>query len=131
MFEAAQVECAQRAVRADRDEDVRRAWEPCHVVHLAVVRDQLRHCRGRVQVPHGTRRVDRGRHHQARYFLVPRKVRQRRPAALALYFRLLYAETLRRWGFLRRLDKGHRALTPDSAALRERRCPPPLGCRPT
>jgi hypothetical protein len=95
------------------------------------VRDQLRDSRRRIEIPHGARRVDRGSHDQTRYLLVPRKVRQRRTAALALYFRLLDVETLRRWGFLRRLDRGHRTLTPDSAALSERRCPPPLGCRPT
>ena len=131
VLEAAQVECTQGAVRADRDEYIRRAWQPSDIVHLAVVRDQLRHRRRRIEVPHGARRVDRGCDHQTRYLLVPRKVCQRGTAALALYFRLLDVKTLRRWGFLRRLDRRYRTLTPESDALSERRCPPPLGCRPT
>ena len=39
VFEAPQVERAERAVRANRDEYVRRVGQPRDVVHLAVVRD--------------------------------------------------------------------------------------------
>jgi len=89
VFEAPQVECAQRAVRADRHEDVRRVGQPRHVVHLTIVRDQLRHRRRRVQIPDRTRGINRGCDHKTRNLLIPRKIGQRRPTALALYFRLL------------------------------------------
>ena len=89
MFEAAQVERAQRAVCADGDEDIRRIGQPRDVVHLAVVRDELRHRRRRVQIPNCTCRIDRGRDHEARHLLVPRKIGEWRAAALALYLGLL------------------------------------------
>jgi hypothetical protein len=53
------------------------------------VRDELCHCRRRVQIPNCTRRVDRGRDYEARHLLIPRKIGEWRPAALALYLGLL------------------------------------------
>ena len=90
VFETPQIERAQRAVRPDGNENVRRVGQPRHVVHLAVVRDQLRYRGGCVQVPHRTRRVDRRSDDETWHLLVPRKVGERRPAALALYLRLLW-----------------------------------------
>ena len=112
VLETAQVECAEGAVRANGYEYVRRAWQPSDIVHLTVVRDQLRDRGRRVEVPHCARRIDRGRDDQTWYLLVPRKVRQRGTAALALYFRLLDVKTLRRWGFLRRLERGRKSAHP-------------------
>jgi hypothetical protein len=58
VFKTPQIECAQRAVRADRHEYVRRVGQPRDVVHLTIVCDELRHRRRRVQIPNRTRGID-------------------------------------------------------------------------
>lgn len=71
VLEAAQVEQAQRAVSADRDEDVGRPREPRDVVHLTVVRDKLGGGGGGIDRPNSTRCVDRGGDDQAGRLRVP------------------------------------------------------------
>ena len=71
MLEAPQIKRTQRAIRADRDKDVRRVGQPRNVVHFTVVCDELRHRSRRIQIPNRTRRVDRGCDHETRNLLVP------------------------------------------------------------
>ena len=71
VFKAAQIECAQRAVRADRHEDVRRVGQPRDIVHFTIVCDELRHRRRRVQIPNRTRGINRGCDHETRNLLIP------------------------------------------------------------
>jgi hypothetical protein len=51
--------------------------------------DELRHRRRCVQIPNRTCGINRGCDHETGNLLIPRKVGERRPTALALYFRLL------------------------------------------
>jgi hypothetical protein len=71
VFKAPQIECAQRAVRTDRHEDVRRVGQPRDIVHLTIVCDELRHRRRRVQIPNRTRGINRGCDHETRNLLIP------------------------------------------------------------
>lgn len=89
VLERAQVERAQRAVRADRDEDVGAPGQPRDVVHLAIVRDELGDSGGRLDVPHGARRVDGGGDDVARGLLVPREARERGTCRVVLDLTLL------------------------------------------
>mmetsp|Transcript_454 Transcript_454/g.1152 ORF Transcript_454/g.1152 Transcript_454/m.1152 type:complete len:382 (-) Transcript_454:162-1307(-) len=77
VLEAAQIEHADGAIGADRREDVdaRRERE---VIHLFVVRDQLRFGLHLGDVPDGAGRVDRAGADDVRILLVPVERRQRR-----------------------------------------------------
>ena len=115
MFETSQVECAKGAVGADRDEDVCGAGEPGDVVHLAIVSDELCDCRGRVDIPDGASRVDRGRNDETWRLLIPREARQGCTGVVVLDFALLRGDDgqntkLRGW-MSRRPDGRSRDIT--------------------
>mmetsp|Transcript_9537 Transcript_9537/g.22586 ORF Transcript_9537/g.22586 Transcript_9537/m.22586 type:complete len:203 (-) Transcript_9537:360-968(-) len=77
MLQAAEVEEADRAVGADRGENLSAARER-DVVHLLVVRDQLRLCLPGLDVPDGAGGIDGGGADDGGVRLVPVERRQRR-----------------------------------------------------
>ena len=89
VFQTPKIKSPQASIRPDRNENIRRPWQPRDVVHLSIVRDKLCYRLGGIDIPNRTRRVNRRSDDKTGRFLVPRKIRQRSTRVLILHFRLL------------------------------------------
>lgn len=76
MFKTAQIKCTQTAVCADGNKDICGSRQPCDVVHLPIVSDELRDCRRGVDVPYSTSCIDGRGNHQTGRLLIPGEIGQ-------------------------------------------------------
>lgn len=90
MLETTEVKGSKTTVRTHRYKDIRRSRQPSNIVYLTIVSNELRNSCRCVDIPDGTRCINRRGHYKTRSLLVPRKVGQRRACGLILDLGLLY-----------------------------------------
>ena len=71
MLERTKIKCTQGSICPDTCEDVGGAGQPSDIVHLAIVRNELRNGCLSIYVPYGARRIYRGGHNALRIDVVP------------------------------------------------------------